>query len=279
MNLTIFDHMRDDAFLLLRRISSIGMSSCYSYMNNHKSLAFFNDKRGNIIKVFNDYVEMKWKQILQIYKFKIELTDPEIRENNRSLLLGDNTTYNFKMNYKRDRNILGYGISINSNPSELHFSFTFSNAFYNYITLLDGEVIDLSIANETITLRLNGDILRLVDMYKIIFNDKVNDSNIDLVLEKYNTLSNSKLIIEFHSNGKIRKIDNNEGFSYESNLNGNFILSCYSNSKLHGYYFNSYTNEQGFYQNGIKVGFWKERGEIKNYDNEEIFFIFPIFPF
>lgn len=90
-------------------------------------------------------------------------------------------------------------------------------------------------------------------------------------------------IIEFHPDKSLKKfgvILNNkkESFSYDSDDSGIIEISFYTNDKLNDYYLNSKTKEQGYYENGIKIGFWKERDRIVNYDRNKIFFLFPIFP-
>lgn len=68
-----------------------------------------------------------------------------------------------------------------------------------------------------------------------------------------------------------------EGFFYKLDDSGNFIISSFVDNKSHGYYFDSGAQEQGFYENGIKVGFWKEQGQIINYDTDRIFYPIPVF--
>lgn len=58
-------------------------------------------------------------------------------------------------------------------------------------------------------------------------------------LKKYGTLLNSK----------------RDGLFYDSDESGKFEISYYFDGKPHGFYFSSFTQEQGFYENGVKVGF------------------------
>lgn len=104
-----------------------------------------------------------------------------------------------------------------------------------------------------------------------------------------------KIFISFYPNGQLERygvmIDNvKKGIFYDSDESGKIRVSNYVDDILHGYYFDSFTDEQGFYNKGIKVGFWEEQGRLVNYDGknmiygrindiakDRIFFLFPVF--
>lgn len=152
-------------------------------------------------------------------------------------------------------------------------------------------------SNEYIQITKDGRIRSLRTNYyeynenNVIINVKAIDervlveNNIEKSTKTYHYIKgNIKLITVFNSDKKLVKYElivnsGRQGLFYDSDEFGNFEISCYINGILHGYYFSSFTDEQGFYENGIKVGFWEEQGKIINYDiaRDRIFFMFPVF--
>lgn len=143
----------------------------------------------------------------------------------------------------------------------------------------DGRLNNLFIGDNGIILQIN--------MTKNNFTIGGTDSTIEELKEFYrqskaedNIIAN--LILECYPDKSIKKYgiminQQRDGFFYELDEFGNVEHSCYVNGKLHGYYFNGRTKEQGFYEHGIKVGFWKEGSNIVNYNNSKIYFPFPVF--
>lgn len=239
------------------------------YAINHSSLKITIEINYNSQRfLFLD--KSKWHQFKKL-KNKLTISTPDF--NSRSVF---NSRF-FKLFYKNIEVEVGYY------QNELFSYYVENGKMMNNILLTKGgKMKQLSSNNfhyiagvNKIFFRGNrsGETINIADLIKqnrreyeiknddelltVLFNFHPDES-----LKKYGLLINSK----------------REGFFYDSDELGNFEISCYFNDKLHGYYFNNRTKEQGFYENGIKMGFWKEQGKINDPAKDRIFSSFPIFP-
>lgn len=284
MDNTILDHSKNNRFLLLKPILPIKASDD----GKAKRLSFLHTKEVEVVGIPRCLNISNGQNFSFINNLSISVNDSRAR-NNRTLyrekVKGYRETLKDVFSSYYNGISASYRISINLDSSEIVFNFD-SHLFHSISFNSNRDVIKLYIRdNENELILENGILLlRALGSCEIYFKMKLNELSIDTIKEKYNPLGDFKLTLELHPNSKIKKfgiehMGGFEGILYESNISGDFILSSYSYKKLHGYYFNSFTKEQGFYQNGAKVGFWKEKDQLVNYDKEIIFFILPIFPF
>lgn len=196
--------------------------------------------------------------------------------------------------------------SIDYKNGIVHFNFVHNNIF-NYFTYddsviklntstfpyydngftltYDGKLLEIYDHGE-LTIKINEDMIKVKRAYNSegIESSIIDESVVQEAKQFFSQTVKGELTLEFNSDNSIKRygkfVDGGkQDLFYDSDGSGNFEISCYSHNTLHGFYFNSKTGEQGFYSGGSKVGFWKERGEIVNYDKQKVFFIFPVFVF
>lgn len=288
MDTTILDHLGDSQFLLLK--GSLPVKHIRDDEKSDEAITFLYTKRKlKVFKLF-EHINITDKQKISFFDhFSINVTDlngTDIRALHGNKFRCDDRKIIFSVLYSENSTSpYSYNIHKYLDFPEIWFNFG-KNIINNLMVNLNKEITGLLIRDKRCELSLNYRFLHLATVSdgKTIFNLKISDASIDSVVEKFNSISEYRLNLELHSDSKIKRVGitlkgRKEGFSYESDVNGRIKLSTYRNDILHGYYFNDYTNEQGFYQDGVKVGFWEEKDQLVNYDKELIFFILPFFPF
>lgn len=288
MDNTIIGHFGDNRILLLKHILPIKYVRDGKY-SEYLSLSY--NKRGYEALKTYDHTNINYKQRIALFNNGTisitELNGLDAKNLHTNSKRNDRKTINFSTSYSKNNGNVSYDIYVYLDIPRI--SYNFSHGVSTNLTLnLNKEVTDLLIRYGQFNLTLENDILQLTNNLngRILYNLNITDPSIDSVIEEFNSNGFYNLTFELHSNSKIKKIGmtkvyngRKEGIFYESYINGHIKLSSYRDGALHGYYFNSFTNEQGFYDAGVKVGFWKEGGQLVNYDEELVFFIFPIFPF
>lgn len=195
----------------------------------------------------------------------------------------DKTENAFTFNYEKTR------ITMSSITPTI-FSYNFNALDLNFITLIyfynDGKVKEIRDVNGSdfiyyadigfVTFRSDGEVIE--DDSKGLAHP---DDDISYTVDLPNG-NEGIMFLNFHPDGTLKTYQlvinsKRQGLYYQSDEYGNITFTSYRNDQLHGYYYDSLTDKQGFYQNGFKVGFWKEGGQIINYDKNRIFFPFPIF--
>lgn len=200
----------------------------------------------------------------------------------------DNGIVNFKISHDKIIKSLiltNEFININLSSYIVPYFDCFDNMFF---VSYDGKLLEVKYL-KGVFISISKNKINLINPItsRVFDSSEITEAKIQAAKEFYhNEVPGGELILEFHSDNLIKKygkITNNikEGFFYDSDEFGNFEVSCYINDKLHGYYFSKSSKTQGFYEDGVKVGFWKEQGRIINYDSgrARIFFILPVFIF
>lgn len=196
----------------------------------------------------------------------------ETKNRHRSISIGDDFP---QFNFTYDKINLAASLSPDNFILVMGDSSSFDDKF---VLEYDGKLVSVQHKEEV---SIGGKIIINSDEYKI------GEIGIRKLEEFYGKPNKNKVFVslEIYPDKTIKKYGKKingmkEGLFYDSDESGNFEISGYVNDKLHGYYFNSQTGEQGFYENGVKVGFWKEGDEIVNYDTPaRIFFTVPTFIF
>lgn len=238
-----------------------------------------------VYNINNNRNEIIYANEIYVTEFNISnLRVVKIILNNKSF------EFDFDENYNTNGRI-GITESNDSKSISLNKKFDFVFSVGLLFTKLSyiGDIIRyhfLDFDGNYIHLTRDGKVNKLMNTYCYYHQ---NDDFITIDNIRYKKLSNTyiigkvKIVINFYPNGELQMYTmiinkKRHGIFYFSDESGNFGFMSYHNDELHGFYFNLFTSEQGFYNMGRKVGFWEEQGKIINYDNaNEIFFLFPVF--
>lgn len=296
MDIIIAKHLRYNFFLLLKNITSDIVEENYDHIvkYNCKTLSLVNKKKYDAY--LHDLIKRDDGVIIYPKYLKIDLRNQCIFFKDSSIVITD--PIDDKLYYKE--------LSIEYS----FFTMNYGNIEYNMFNIKDdklqikftkptGSYESYDIYLNSLGRAMGFGIHSKTDIYfhpitdtKFSFRDprSIVKVDIDITEDEIEKVKNIllphsiELTLELHSDKTIKKFAYSfnsvrNGPYYESDANGSFILSNFHKGELYGYYCDTFKGEQGFYQNGVKVGFWKEQNQLRNYDKDVIFFPFPFFLF
>lgn len=186
------------------------------------------------------------------------------RANSRSIILGGNSRFEFSYIFRE--------FEVDYINDLIRYQFTYGRGGFihfnrNGISKIQTKYFEYEDTNAFVNIMTNQ---------KYITELTDTPINLGMLTEKI------EIFLNFHSNKKLKEygmmIDKKkQGIFYKCDESGNFEISNYNNDEPHGFYFDSLTETQGFYERGNKIGFWKEKGKISNHETDRIFFPFPFF--